>query len=231
MGLFTTIRDFLEVNIRDLSEKALTPEQQLKLYIERAEHAVKDYAVQLNLQRAEENRLRDVKHRIDKEIVSCHTTAMLAVENDDLAIARKALEREEELNGQLGKLDDDVNIQTQTVTEMSDQLKALRSKLAEAKRERDKLIMRSRQVTAEQKIISAKTVLNNPHHHTASAANRMREEIAVKEAEISMHQDDDTPNFDQDIARYQKKAAAKDIDDRLTQMIQEKKNRTGKAVI
>jgi len=148
MGLFSRIRDLMEANISDLVSKAEDPEKMLNLYVDRASEELRNFQVQVNQAVADQIALEKKIESAQKEAADWGDKARLAVQQGRDDLARTALLRQKTAQEALADYQSQLAEQKGVVDELKSNYRLLEEKLAQARSERDQLVMRERRAKA-----------------------------------------------------------------------------------
>ncbi len=181
MSLFNRIGLLLRSNINSMVSKAEEPEKLLnQLLIDMREQfitAKKQVAIAI----ADEKRLYAKYTESKKTAADWEKKAMLALQKEDEGLAREALARKTEADGQSEQWQTQWVAQKQATEQLREALNQLNLKIGEAKRKKDLLIARSKRAEAQKTIQSTMGGLND--NSAFDAFERMTEKVEQTEAE------------------------------------------------
>ena len=180
-NVFKRISDVLTANINDLIDRVEDPERMIKQIIREME---------ANISQAKERVVDAItsEKKLEREVVdhrneadTWQEKAQHALENDNEELARAALVRKKEHDKILKTLEPAWGAAVDTSTALKAQLRALESKLEEAKRKKSTLIARQRAAEARQHMEHTKTTFE-AGLQAHSDFTRMEERVAEIEA-------------------------------------------------
>ena len=180
-NVFKRISDVLTANINDLIDRVEDPERMIKQIIREME---------ANISQAKERVVDAItsEKKLEREVVDHRNEADMwqekarhALENDNEELARAALVRKKEHDKILKTLEPAWGAAVDTSTALKAQLRALESKLEEAKRKKSTLIARQRAAEARQHMEHTKTTFE-AGLQAHSDFTRMEERVAEIEA-------------------------------------------------
>jgi phage shock protein A len=144
MGFFKRISDIISANLNDLVDDFEEPEKMLRQAIREMEESIADVTQQTAKAMANEKTLSRELERNRQQVDQWQSRAVAAVEGDDDELAKKALTRKREYEKVVAALEDQLEAARQASGTMKRQLDAMKSKLAEAKRNLATLSARKR---------------------------------------------------------------------------------------
>ncbi len=180
-NIFKRISDVLNANINDLIDRVEDPERMVKQIIREME---------ANIGKAKEGVVDAVtsEKKLQKEVAEHRGQAELwqekaqsALENNDEDLARAALVRKNEHDKILKNLEPAWGAAVNTSANLKAQLRALETKLEEAKRKKSTLVARQRAAEARQHMERTNTAFESGLQ-THSDFERMEERVAEIEA-------------------------------------------------
>ena len=180
-NIFKRINDVLTANINDLIDRVEDPERMIKQIIREME---------ANISQAKERVVDAItsEKKLEKEVVEHRNEASMwqekaqsALENDNEELARAALVRKKEHDKILKNLEPAWGAAVDTSASLKAQLRALESKLDEAKRKKSTLIARQRAAEARQHMENTNTTFE-AGLQAHSNFTRMEERVAEIEA-------------------------------------------------
>ncbi len=180
-NVFKRISDVLTANINDLIDRVEDPERMIKQIIREME---------ANISQAKERVVDAItsEKKLEREVVDHRNEADMwqekarhALENDNEELARAALVRKKEHDKILKTLEPAWGAAVDTSAALKAQLRALESKLEEAKRKKSTLIARQRAAEARQHMEHTKTTFE-AGLQAHSDFTRMEERVAEIEA-------------------------------------------------
>jgi phage shock protein A len=181
MGIFSRIGSLFKSNINDLISKAEDPEKMLNQVVLDMQTQLVEAKKQVAVSIADQKRLekqRDEQADLGRE---WERKAMLALKAADENLAREALKRKAEHDGQFAEFSKQAQLQKDAVDKLKDQLRALNEKIEEAKRKKNILIARQKRAEAQKTIQNTMSGLSDTG--AFDTFDRMAQKVDQIEAE------------------------------------------------
>jgi phage shock protein A len=185
MGIFSRISSLFKSNINDIISKAEDPEKMLNQVVLDMQNQLVEAKKQVAVSIADQKRLEKQRDEQADLAQEWERKAMLAVRADDENLAREALKRKAEHEGQLAELSRQAQLQKDAVDKLKDQLRALNDKIEEAKRKKNILIARQKRAEAQKTIQSTMSGLSDTG--AFDTFERMAQKVDQIEAEAEAH--------------------------------------------
>jgi phage shock protein A len=185
MGIFSRIGTLFKSNLNDAISEAEDPEKMLNQVVLDMQNQLVEAKKQVALSIADQKRLekqRDEQADLGQE---WERKAMLAVRAGDENLAREALKRKAEHEGQLAEFSKQAQLQKDAVDKLKDQLRGLNDKIEEAKRKKNILIARQKRAEAQKTIQSTMSGLSDTG--AFDTFERMSQKVDQIEAEAEAH--------------------------------------------
>jgi phage shock protein A len=188
----------VRANLNDLIDKAEDPEKMLKQVILDMEDQLIQVKTQVAIAIADERLLAKKQSENEVKITEWMRKAEMAVEKNDDALARAALERADSCR-QIGRaLDEQVADQKTQVESLRTAYRKLEDKLAEARAKCDLLIAQHRRSRSVRKAAEAGMAIRSDRH--SATFERMRRKVhhgeAVSVATVELAADNVEERFD-----------------------------------
>ena len=198
MGLMERVSALVRANLNDLVDKAEDPEKMLKQVILDMENQLIQVKTQVAMAIADEHLLAKKQSENEIKVTDWMRKAEMAVEKNDDALARAALERADSCR-QIGRaLDEQVADQKTQVESLRTAYRKLEDKLAEARAKCDLLIAQHRRSRAVRKAAEAGMAIRSDRH--SATFERMRRKVhhgeAVSAATAELAADNVDERFD-----------------------------------
>ena len=161
MGIFSRIGTLFKSNINDIISKAEDPEKMLNQVLLDMQSQLVEAKKQVAVSIADQKRLEKQRDEQADLAQEWERKAMLAVKAGDENLAREALKRKGEHDGQLAELSKQAQLQKAAVDKLKDQLRSLNDKIEEAKRKKNILIARQKRAEAQKTIQSTMSGLSD----------------------------------------------------------------------
>jgi phage shock protein A len=152
MGIFSRIGSLFKSNINDIISKAEDPEKMLNQVVLDMQNQLVEAKKQVAVSIADQKRLEKQRDEQADLAQEWERKAMLAVRASDENLAREALKRKAEHDGQFAEFGKQAQLQKDAVDKLKDQLRALNDKIEEAKRKKNILIARQKRAEAQKTI-------------------------------------------------------------------------------
>ena len=181
MGIFSRLGTLFSSNINDMISKAEDPEKLLVQVLKDMKEQLVDAKKQVAKSIADEKRLKKQFEVEKAKVGDWERKAMMAVRAGDDGLAREALARKTEYDESSATLEKQWTLQRQAVDGLKDQLRALNSKIEEAKRKKNILIARKKRAEAQKSIHETMSGLSDTS--AFETFDRMANQIDQLEAE------------------------------------------------
>jgi phage shock protein A len=181
MGVFARIAALIKSNLNDLINRSEDPEKMLNQVVIDMTTQLGEAKNQVAASIADEKRLMKLAEQEKLNAAEWERRAMLAVRAGDDALAKEALGRKKEHDSLVASYEDQWQKQKAAVDQLKVALRALNSKIEEAKRKKNLLIARKKRAEAQQKIQETMSGLKNAS--AFETFDRMAEKVDRMEAE------------------------------------------------
>lgn len=182
MALMERVSALIRANLNDLVDKAEEPEAMLKQVIRDMENQLIQVKTQVAIAIADEHLL--VKKQSDNAAKHAEwmRKAELALDKNDEALARAAIERAESYRRNQDALEQQVMEQRTQTESLRGALRKLQGKLSEAREKAELLIAQHRRARVAQRAAEAGVAIRNEAENSATF-DRMRRKVMVGEAQ------------------------------------------------
>lgn len=208
MGIFDRITTLAKANINDMIDKAEDPEKIAKQVIYDLEQALQEASTGVAAAITEEKKLKALILESEDESERWEKRAMAAVEKGEDTLAKEALKRKAGFDQDLARYREQHAVQAEQAKMLKDSLKALESRIEEAKRRRDALIARSKSAEAQKKI--AETMSKASKLNPLDALDRMEDKVAMTEAQAQAYQELKQDSLEDQFRELDKEAQVED---------------------
>src|SRR5437899_75492 len=216
MALMERVSALIRANLNDLIDKAEDPEKMLKQVILDMENQLIQVKTQVAMAIADEHLLGKKQKENEAKINEWMRKAELAVDKNDDALARAALERADNSRQIARALDEQLADQKTQVESLRNAYRRLEEKLHEARAKCDLLIAQHRRSRAVRKAAEAGQAMRSDQH--SATFERMRRKVhhveAVSAATAELAEETVEERFD-----------LMERDDRVNQLLNELKSR------
>jgi phage shock protein A len=179
MGIFKRMADIFKANINDLINKAEDPAKMLDQIIAEMQENLRDAKIQVAKAIADEKRLKQQLDQNTSQVQSWESKAVLALQKGDEELAKEALKRKKSYADIATTIEPQWKDQSNIANKLKDSLRALESKIDEARRKKEVLIARQKRAEAQKKIQEVMTGMSD----TSAFDNFARMERKVEEIE------------------------------------------------
>lgn len=146
MGVLERIESIIKSNLSDLLENTKDPDRTLRRLISDMEAELADARVQIAATIRAGKRLDMLRAESEQSAAKWQKKAVLAVQHGKDDLAREALLRKQSTSVLAEDYRRECELHSDVVASLKSALKGLEAKIQEAKREKDELIMRKRQL-------------------------------------------------------------------------------------
>jgi phage shock protein A len=185
MGIFSRIGTLFKSNINDVISKAEDPEKMLNQIVLDMQNQLVEAKKQVAVSIADGKRLEKQRDEQGDLAQEWERKAMLAVKASDENLAREALKRKAEHQGQFAEFGKQAQLQKDAVDKLKDQLRMLNDKIEEAKRKKNILIARQKRAEAQTTIQNTMSGLSDTG--AFDTFERMSHKVDQIEAEAEAH--------------------------------------------
>jgi phage shock protein A len=185
MGIFSRIGTLFKSNLNDLISKSEDPEKMLNQVVLDMQNQLVEAKKQVAVSIADQKRLEKQRDEQADLAQEWERKAMLAVRASDENLAREALKRKAEHDGQFAEFGKQAQLQKDAVDKLKDQLRQLNDKIEEAKRKKNILIARQKRAEAQKTIQGTMSGLSDTG--AFDTFERMSQKVEQIEAEAEAH--------------------------------------------
>lgn len=210
MGIFSRMSDIFKANINEIIDKAEDPAKMMDQMVREMQENLREAKIQVAKAIADEKKLHYQVKQNEVQSKNWESKAMLALKKGDERLAKEALKQKKTYDGLTTSVRGQWEEQNSMSSKLKDNLRALESKIDEARRKKEILIARQKRAEAQKKIHDVMTGLNDK----SAFANFDRMEQKVLEIES---QADAAVELEMDSLDDQFRAleAGSDVDDEL----------------
>lgn len=181
MGIFGRMSDILKANINDLIDRAEDPEKLMEQMIREMQEQLRDAKIQVAKAIADEKRLEQQMKQNQVQSKNWESKAMLALKKGDDRLATEALKQKKTYDGLVSSIQPQWEQQNTLSQKLKDSLRALESKIDEARRKKEILIARQKRAEAQKKIHDVMSGLND--NSAFATFDRMEQRVMEVEAQ------------------------------------------------
>lgn len=179
MGIFSRMSDIFKANINDLIDRAEDPQKLMDQMVREMTDQLQEAKIQVAKAIADEKRLHQQLKQNELQSQNWESKAMLALKKGDENLAKEALKQKKSYDGLVESVKTQWEEQNGLSSKLKDNLRALETKIDEARRKKEILIARQKRAEAQKKIHDVMTGLSDK----SAFANFERMERKVMEIE------------------------------------------------
>lgn len=217
MNMFDRFKRVAEANINNVLGKMEDPEKVLSQAVEDLQKDLVTIRQSYAEVMATQKRMQRQKDQADQLADEWYRRAQLALEKGDDELAREALSRKQQQADASAGLDDQIALQSDSLSKLYDSMTALESKITEARSMKDQYIARARTAKTATKV---NDMLSSVSGTTSmDAFERMKEKVEMLEtqAEVSGQLQFGAGTADME-SRFKELEAGSNVDDELAKM-------------
>jgi phage shock protein A len=181
MAIFGRISDILKSNVNELIDKAEDPAKMMDQMIREMQEQLREAKIEVAKAIADEKRLQQQLKNNQAQGKNWESKAMLALKKGDERLATEALKQKKTYDQLAGSIQPQWEQQYQLSSKLKDSLRALESKIEEARRKKEILIARQKRAEAQKKIHDVMTGLND--RSAFATFDRMEKKVMEIEAQ------------------------------------------------
>ncbi len=181
MGVFGRMSDIFKANINELIDKAEDPGKLMDQMIREMQENLREAKIQVAKAIADEKRLHHQLKQNDSQSKNWESKAMLALKKGDERLAKEALKQKKTYDGLSSSLRPQWEQQESMSSKLKDNLRALESKIDEARRKKDILLARQKRAEAQKRIHDVMTGMNDKS--AFATFDRMEQKVMEIEAQ------------------------------------------------
>jgi phage shock protein A len=210
MGIFGRISDIVKSNVNELIDKAEDPAKMMDQMIRDMQEQLREAKIEVAKAIADEKRLQQQLKQNQSQSKNWESKAMLALKKGDERLATEALKQKKTYDGLVTSIQPQWEQQNALSGKLKDSLRALESKIDEARRKKEILIARQKRAEAQQKIHDVMTGLND--RSAFANFDRMEKKVMEIEAQADAAVELETASLDDEFKALE---AGSGVDDEL----------------
>lgn len=210
MGIFGRISDIVKSNVNELIDKAEDPAKMMDQMIRDMQEQLREAKIEVAKAIADEKRLQQQLKQNQAQSKNWESKAMLALKKGDEHLATEALKQKKTYDGLVTSIQPQWEQQNALSGKLKDSLRALESKIDEARRKKEILIARQKRAEAQQKIHDVMTGLND--RSAFANFDRMEKKVMEIEAQADAAVELETTSLDDEFKALE---AGSGVDDEL----------------
>ncbi|WP_448550969.1 phage shock protein PspA [Thalassotalea montiporae] len=194
MGMFTRFTDIINANINSMLDKAEQPEKMIRLIIQEMEETLVEVRSTAAKHIAEQKTINRQVASLEKSAASWQEKAELAISKGRDDLAKSALAEKHKVKQQMVTLHEEADKLEEFLASVQEDGQRLQTKLAEAKRRQEALLLRQESAEVRLKVREKSTQYNIDE--AINRFERYQQKIERVEAEVEAY--DMTQNQDLD---------------------------------
>jgi phage shock protein A len=202
--------DIFKANINDMIDKAEDPAKMMDQMIREMQEQLRDAKIQVAKAIADEKKLHHQLKQNETQAKNWESKAMLALKKGDERLAKEALKQKKSYDGLSGSIRPQWEQQESLSSKLKDSLRALESKIDEARRKKEILIARQKRAEAQKKIHDVMTGLND--RSAFAKFDQMEQKVMEIEAQADAAVELETASLDDQFKALEE---GSDVDDEL----------------
>jgi phage shock protein A len=210
MGIFGRMSDILKANINELIDKAEDPEKMMDQMIREMQEQLREAKIEVAKAIADEKRMEQQLKQNQVQVQSWESKAMLALKKGDENLATEALKQKKSYDQLVTSIQPQWEQQNQLSSKLKDSLRALESKIDEARRKKDILGARQKRAEAQKKIQEVMTGLSD--RSAFATFDRMEKKVMEVEAQADAAVELESVSLDD---QFKALEAGSDVQDEL----------------
>ncbi|PID59041.1 hypothetical protein CSB45_01110 [candidate division KSB3 bacterium] len=181
MGIFSRMSDIFKANINDLIDKAEDPAKLMDQMVREMREQLREAKIQVARAIADEKKLHHQLRQNQVQSKNWESKAMLALKQGDEGLAKEALKQKKTYDGLAASVQGQWEEQNTLSSKLKDNLRALESKIDEARRKKEILLARQKRAEAQKKIHEVMSGLNDKS--AFATFDRMEQRVLEIEAQ------------------------------------------------
>lgn len=210
MGIFGRMSDILKANINELIDKAEDPDKLMDQMIREMQEQLRNAKIEVAKAIADEKRLEQQLKQNQVQAQSWESKAMLALKKGDENLATEALKQKKSYDQLVMTVQPQWEQQNQLSSKLKDSLRALESKIDEARRKKEILVARQKRAEAQKKIQEVMTGLSD--RSAFATFDRMEKKVMEIEAQADAAVELESASLDD---QFKALEAGSDVQDEL----------------
>ncbi len=210
MGIFSRMSDIFKANINEMIDKAEDPAKMMDQMIREMQEQLRDAKIHVAKAIADEKKLHHQLKQNEIQAKNWESKAMLALKKGDERLAKEALKQKKSYDGLSGSIRPQWEQQESLSSKLKDSLRALESKIDEARRKKEILIARQKRAEAQKKIHDVMTGLNDKS--AFAKFDQMEQKVMEIEAQADAAVELESASLDD---QFKALEAGSEVDDEL----------------
>jgi phage shock protein A len=210
MGIFGRMSDIFKANINEMIDKAEDPAKMMDQMIREMQEQLREAKIEVAKAIADEKRLHQQLKQNQVQSKNWESKAMLALKKGDEGLAKEALKQKKTYDGLATSIEPQWQQQNGLSSKLKDSLRALESKIDEARRKKELLVARQKRAEAQKKIHDVMSGLSD--NSAFATFERMEQKVMEVEAQADAAVELQMDSLDD---QFRALEAGSDVDDEL----------------
>lgn len=210
MGIFGRVSDILKANVNELIDKAEDPAKMMDQMIREMHESLREAKIEVARAIADEKRLQQQLKQNQSQSKNWESKAMLALKKGDERLATEALKQKKTYDQLVTSIQPQWEQQNTLSSKLKDSLRALESKIDEARRKKEILIARQKRAEAQKKIHDVMSGMND--RSAFATFDRMEQKVMEIEAQADAAVELEMESLDD---QFKALEAGSEVDDEL----------------
>jgi phage shock protein A len=210
MGIFGRVSDILKANVNELIDKAEDPAKMMDQMIREMQEQLREAKIEVAKAIADEKRLQQQLKQNQSQSKNWESKAMLALKKGDERLATEALKQKKTYDQLATSIQPQWEQQNTLSSKLKDSLRALESKIDEARRKKEILVARQKRAEAQKKIHDVMSGMND--RSAFATFDRMEQKVMEIEAQADAAVELDMESLDD---QFKALEAGAEVDDEL----------------
>jgi phage shock protein A len=210
MGIFGRVSDILKANVNELIDKAEDPAKMMDQMIREMQENLREAKIEVAKAIADEKRLQQQLKQNQSQSKNWESKAMLALKKGDERLATEALKQKKTYDQLVTSIQPQWEQQNTLSSKLKDSLRALESKIDEARRKKEILVARQKRAEAQKKIHDVMSGMND--RSAFATFDRMEQKVMEIEAQADAAVELEMESLDD---QFKALEAGSEVDDEL----------------
>jgi phage shock protein A len=210
MGIFGRVSDILKANVNELIDKAEDPAKMMDQMIREMQEKLREAKIEVARAIADEKRLQQQLKQNQSQSKNWESKAMLALKKGDERLATEALKQKKTYDQLATSIQPQWEQQNTLSSKLKDSLRALESKIDEARRKKEILVARQKRAEAQKKIHDVMSGMND--RSAFATFDRMEQKVMEIEAQADAAVELEMESLDD---QFKALEAGSEVDDEL----------------
>ncbi|MBD3308239.1 PspA/IM30 family protein [candidate division KSB3 bacterium] len=210
MSIFGRMADIFKANINELIDKAEDPATMMDQMVREMQEQLREAKIQVAKAIADEKKLHHQLKQNEMQAKNWESKAVLALKKGDERLAKEALKQKKTYDNLASSVQTQWEEQNALSSKLKDNLRALESKIDEARRKKEILIARQKRAEAQKKIHDVMSGLNDTS--AFATFDRMEQKVLEIEAQADAAVELEVESLDD---QFKALESSSEVDDEL----------------